>query len=237
MTASSRRKFIICLDTALLIIFLLLLAPRLTGLPLHEWLGFIFFIVLILHLLLSWAWIQSATRKFFRTANTRTKVNFFLNAVLFLLSVSELFSGFLISQVLLPDFGIKTINDSSWRALHNIPLNFIVLFAGLHIAINWRWIVAVFKKRSINTKENSRLPSPKIGKIFSGVAILLLAMSIVALLLFSILGKPSLERLLNQDEIARFSPEFRHGIVQFLGEAALIAVYAFVAWRWLRIRL
>ena len=237
MTTSSRRKFIICLDTALLIIFLLLLSPRLTGLKLHEILGVILFIPLIIHLLLSWRWIKNSLQKFFKTASTRTKFNFFLNTVLFILTITALFSGILISQVVLPYFGIKTIDDSSWRFVHNAPLNFVVLFVGLHIAINWRWVVSVFKKGLSSPKENSKLTSPRIGRIFLRVAILFLAMSVVALLLFSIIGKPSLERLLNQDEIARFAPTFRHGIIQFFGEAALIAVYAFVAWRWLRIRL
>ena len=36
MIASPRRRFIVLLDTTLLIIFILLLSPRLTGLPLHE---------------------------------------------------------------------------------------------------------------------------------------------------------------------------------------------------------
>jgi len=237
MTASSRRKFIIFLDTGLLIIFLLLLSPRLTGLRLHEILGVILFIPLIIHLLLSWRWIKNSSQKFFKTASTRTKFNFFLNTVLFILTITALFSGVLISQVVLPYFGIKTINDSNWRFVHNAPLNFVVFFVGLHVAINWKWIVSVFKKGLSTPKENSKLTSPRIGRILLRIAILFLAMSVVALLLFSIIGKPSLERLLNQDEIARFAPTFHHGIIQFFEETALIAVYAFVAWRWLRIRL
>ena len=35
MIASSKKKFVIALDTALLIIFILLLSPRMTGLALH----------------------------------------------------------------------------------------------------------------------------------------------------------------------------------------------------------
>ena len=237
MTASARRKFIICLDTTLLIIFLLLLSPRLTGLPLHEWLGFLFLIILIIHLLLAWTWIQIATKKFFKTASRRTKVNFFLNAVLFLLAVSELFSGFLISQVLLPDFGMKTINDRTWRTVHNLPLNFIVLFAGLHIAVNWSWIVSVFKKRLANAKQSSIVNSPAISLVVFRIAILIFASAVIALILFSFFGKPSIERLLEQDEIARFSPSFRHGMVQLLGEAFLIGLYAFLARKILRLRL
>src|SRR5213078_474613 len=98
MITSPRKRFIICLDTALLIIFILLLSPRMTGLPLHEVLGFIFFIPIIIHLLLAWPWIRAATRKFFKTASRRTRFNFLLNSILFILMITELVSGFMISQ-------------------------------------------------------------------------------------------------------------------------------------------
>jgi hypothetical protein len=146
MIASPRRRLIVFLDTTLLIIFIMLLSPRMTGLPLHEVLGFVFFIPVIIHLLIAWPWIQNSTRKFFKAATIRTRFNFFLNTILFILVITELVSGFIISQVVLPGLGINTINDRSWRSAHNLPLNFVLLFTGLHIAINWRWIVAAFKK-------------------------------------------------------------------------------------------
>jgi len=236
MIASSRRRFIICLDTALLVIFILLLSPRMTGLPLHEVLGFIFVIPIIIHLLLAWSWIQNATRRFFKTASRRTRFNFFLNTILFILVITELVSGFIISQVVLPDLGIKTINDRSWRALHNVPLNFVVLFAGLHIAVNWGWIASVFKKR-LRIPMQSNISSFKIQAIFGRIIILILATGFVSLVWYSVIGKPSIARLYNHDEIARFHPSVGHGLVQFLGEAFLLAIVAFIARKWLRIRL
>lgn len=41
--------------------------------------------------------------------------------------------------------------------------------------------------------------------------------------------------LYNQNEIARFQPSFDHGLVQFFGEALLLAIVAFIARKWLRI--
>ena len=237
MIASSRRKFIICLDTTLLIIFILLLSPRLTGLPLHEVLGFIFFIPLIIHLLIAWPWIQNSTSKFFKTATLRTRFNFFLNSIFFILAITELVSGLFISQVVLPDLGIKTINDRTWRFVHNVTLNFTVLFAGLHIAINWGWIVSVFKKRLSIAQQSNKVFSPKFMTVLLRISILILATGVVALLLYSIVGKPSLQRLYNHNEIARFTPTPGHGMGQFFGEAFLIALYVFVARKWLRIRL
>jgi uncharacterized protein DUF4405 len=237
MISSSRRKFIIGLDTALLIIFILLLSPRLTGLALHEILGLMFFIPIMVHLLIAWPWIQNSTKKFFKTVSSRNAFNFFLNSILFILVITELVSGFFISQVVLPKLGIKTINDRAWRALHNSALNFTVLFAGFHVAVNWGWIVSVFRKRFSSERQGNRAFSPKIITIVFRICILTVAACIVASVLYSILGQPSVDRSYAQDEIARFKPGFGHGIVQILGETFLIALYAFIARKWLRIRL
>ena len=237
MIASSRNKFVVGLDTTLLIIFILLLSPRMTGLALHELLGFIFFIPIIAHLLIAWPWIQASTRKFFKTASSRTQFNFFLNAILFILVMTELVSGFFISQVVLPKLGLKTINDRSWRALHNRTLNFTVLFAGLHIAVNWGWIVSIFKKRFNTSKLSSKVFSPNVTRMIVRICILIAAAGIVASVLYGLLGPPSLKRLYVQNEIARFKPRLGHGLGQFIGETFLIAIYAFVARKWLRIKL
>jgi len=237
MITSPRRRFVVLLDATLLIIFILLLSPRLTGLALHEILGFIFFIPVIIHLLIAWPWIQNATRKFFRIASRRTRFNFFLNTVLFIILITELVSGFIISQVVLPKIGISTINDRSWRAAHNLPLNFFVLFAGLHIAINWGWIVAAFKKSPGNSRQRQKVFYPRFMSSIMRIGILALATSLVALLLYSIIGEPSLIRLHNQNELARFTPTLGHGIVQLSGEAFLVAIVAFIARKWLHIRL
>jgi hypothetical protein len=237
MIASPQRRFIVFLDATLLIILILLLSPRMTGLALHEILGFIFFIPIIIHLLIAWPWIQNASRKFFKTANRRTRFNFFLNSILFILLIAELVSGFIISQVVLPTLGINTINDRSWRSVHNLPLNFVVLFAGLHIAINWGWIVAAFKKRLSNSKQSKGVFSFKFRSMLMHIGILIFAIGLVSLAIYSIIGEPSLKRLYNQNEIARFNPSLGHGIIQLLGEAFLLAIVAFIARKWLRIRL
>jgi hypothetical protein len=237
MIASPQRRFIVFLDATLLIILILLLSPRMTGLALHEILGFIFFIPIIIHLLIAWPWIQNASRKFFKTANRRTRFNFFLNSILFILLIAELVSGFIISQVVLPTLGINTINDRSWRSVHNLPLNFVVLFAGLHIAINWGWIVAAFKKRLSNSKQSNGVFSFKFRSMLMHIGILIFAIGLVSLAIYSIIGEPSLKRLYNQNEIARFNPSLGHGIIQLLGEAFLLAIVAFIARKWLRIRL
>jgi hypothetical protein len=151
--------------------------------------------------------------------------------------ITELVSGFFISEVVLPPLGIKTINDRSWRSAHNLPLNFVVLFAGFHIAVNWGWIASVFKKRLSIPKESYGIFSLNVMKTLVRIGILILATGLISIVLYSIIGKPSLARLYTQNEIARFYPSFGHGIVQLLGETLLLVVVAFIARKWLRIRL
>ena len=237
MIASPQKRFVVFLDSSLLIIFILLLSPRLTGLPLHEILGFVFFIPILLHLLIAWPWIRKATRKLFQTVNVRTRINFFLNVVLFILVITELVSGFVISEIVLPYFGIATINDRSWRAVHNLPLNFVVVFTGFHIAMNWGWIVTAVNKRRADQKPGEGVFSAGIKSILKRVAILILASGVVALMWYSIIGEPNLARLYSQNEIARFIPSVDHGLIQLFGEALFIAFIAFMARKWLKVRL
>jgi uncharacterized protein DUF4405 len=138
---TARGRLAIYVDVVVLATLLLLFAPRLTGLPIHEWLGVSLGATLIVHLLLSWSWISSGTRRLVSGLNRRARINYVLNWLLFVLILIELTSGIAISRVVLPSIGIATINDRSWRALHNLTLNWTKLVLGFHIAMNWRPLV------------------------------------------------------------------------------------------------
>jgi Domain of unknown function (DUF4405) len=137
-TSRSRNALAIYVDILLLAMLLLLFSPRMTGLSIHEWLGISLGGVLIVHLLFSWSWISSTTRRVVSAPNRRTRINYVLNCLLFVLIIVEVTSGFEISQVSLPSLGIQTIDDRSWRALHNQTLNWTMLVLGFHLAMNWR---------------------------------------------------------------------------------------------------
>ena len=125
---------------------LLLLSPRLTGLPAHEWLGLSLGIIVMIHLVQSWTWIASTTTGLVRRATWRTRVNFVLNLLLFILLVLVITSGVAISAVALPALGVATIDDRSWRSLHNLSLNWLVLLLGFHVAMNWRPLLSGLRR-------------------------------------------------------------------------------------------
>ena len=125
------------IDVVLFVLILLLLSPRLTGLPVHEWLGLALGIPVLVHLLLSWSWISRATLSVPVRAGWRHRINYVLNWLLFALIILEITSGIVISVVALPQMGISTVEDGAWRLLHNRFLNFLVLLVGIHTAMNW----------------------------------------------------------------------------------------------------
>lgn len=138
-------RFVI--DLALLGLILLMLSPRATGLPVHEWLGLALGIPVLMHLLLSWTWISRATLVVPFRSGWRHRINYILNSLLFALIVTEIVSGVAISVVALPSLGIPTIEDRAWRALHNRLLNVLVLLVGIHLAMNWTGLRAELGRR------------------------------------------------------------------------------------------
>lgn len=232
--ARKRIPLVFWLDSALLAALLLLLAPRLTGLPIHEWLGISFGVPVLVHLLLSWRWIAASLRSL-PSLRARGRVNLLINIALFALTVIEIVSGLVISRVALPFIGFHLIEDRSWRTLHNQSANFIKLAAGLHIAMNWRWITSALARRAASV--NNRIRTMDWIPAVRRSALIIVAAALIGLATFALIGRPSLNREHHQNEIARFTPQAGHGLGQFAGETMLVAIIAYAGKRWLRVRL
>lgn len=233
-----RRPFEFWLDLLLFLLLLLLLAPRLTGLPAHEWLGLCLAAVVILHLLFSWRWISTATRRLGRPMPARFRINYLINVTLFILVVLVTVSGVVISRVALPRLGVTMIEDRSWRALHNLTLNWLNLLTALHLAMNWEWVLRMLRPAfgrptSPGTALTALMPARLAGRSIA----LLGAAAVVALGAYAVLGPPSPARRFMRDEIARFRPTLGHGVGQLAGEAMLICLAAYAGRRWLGVRL
>lgn len=212
MSSSKRRKFNIALDVFLLLAFLLLLSPRLTGLPLHEVLGLIVFIPVIAHLLSSWQWIQLTSTKIFTATKPRARINYFINAILFILVVVVIVSGFFISEIIVPAAGMNIVKDTAWRAVHVQTTTFVMLFSGLHIAINLDWIVSLFKKRLRLTSKKISPQSNNVVQTVRHVSILLITALIITSVLISLVGMPTLERLYSHSYIKEYMPTLKNGL-------------------------
>ena len=95
----------------------------------------------------------------------------------------------------------------------------------------------LLKKRTNSAKEGKELVATNFISTIKRIGILILVVGLVSLILYNVIGEPSVARLHNQNEIARFRPTLDHGLIQLVGETFLIAIVAFVARKWLRVRL
>lgn len=150
-----RLTFLLWFDSSLLVLFLLTMTPGLTGLAIHEIAGVVFAILFLVHLLLSWQWIKGAARKLLTKGAWRTRVNYSLNTVLFAFTWIAIVAGLVISQIVLPALHIPSVNDREWHFLHNRMASWVRIGIGLHIAMNWQWIVAAVRRQAASSREKA----------------------------------------------------------------------------------
>jgi hypothetical protein len=139
------------IDVVLSVSFLALMSVSLTGLLLHEWWGIGLMLVVVVHLLAQWDWTMSSSQRFFRTLTGRIRFTYLLNWCLFVAAVLVFTSGILISEVALPGLGLPTARGGDttflfWRRMHTFAADAVVLLAGVHVGLNWRWVVTAFRQ-------------------------------------------------------------------------------------------
>jgi hypothetical protein len=234
---SFRSKFKFCLNVLLFDLIILLLSPRLTGLPLHEIIGFLIFLPIITHIIIEWRWFVNYCNRFFSNSTKRDKFNLLLNSVFFIAIIFQIFSGLLISQVLLPFFKVKTIDDSIWRVWHAQFATITMFLVGFHLALNFNKILYYFKKRSIPLIDKKETIIIKLPVIIFRLSILILLTGFVMLVSLLILRFPTTEHLYTGDAVAEYRPKLINGVLQLLSQIIFVIITCFIARKWLKIRL
>ena len=145
MTNKTRTNLLI--DGLSFFTFLAMSNPSLTGLQIHEWLGISFIAVLVTHLVLHWDWVINITKTFFRKLIHESRLNYVINALLFLAFTAVMFSGILISRNVMAFFGVQILASPAWRAIHSLSANLTLLLTGLHFALHWKWIVTTVNRQ------------------------------------------------------------------------------------------
>jgi hypothetical protein len=148
--AQWRLKTTFWLDVTLLVSVCALQTVRFTGLVIHEWLGLAMVGMVFAHLLFSWSWIASLSRRIFAVQSARARINYLLNLSLFFAVTAVIFSGTLISQKAIPALtGTQAAPDMDWRRwdfLHDGFSQLVVLLSGFHLAMNLDWVLAAAEK-------------------------------------------------------------------------------------------
>lgn len=134
-------------DTGIFTAFLIAMVPNLSGIAIHEWLSLALAGTIVVHLLLHWQWITGVGSRFFKKLWHTSRLKFVVDSLLFVVFVTMMLSGIMISKSILPTLGISLGQTSMiWRMLHSSAANLGILLVGLHFALNWGWVVSMFKR-------------------------------------------------------------------------------------------
>jgi cytochrome b len=140
-----RLKVTFWLDVMMVVSICALQTVRFTGLVFHEWLGLAMVAMILAHLLFSWSWIASQSRRLFTLPSIRARINYLLNLSLFALVTAVISSGILISQKAIPALTRRKAEpgmDWRWDVLHNQFSACVLMLVGLHLAMNWELALA-----------------------------------------------------------------------------------------------
>jgi hypothetical protein len=142
------------MDICLLVGFILLCLPNITGILLHEWLSLLFIIPFVIHLLLHWDWIISLPKQLisnFKAFKGQARFNLLWDLIFYFAMLIVILSGFLISEAILPQFGIQLTIQPFWAEIHDVFSNLLMPMLGIHLAMHWKWIkslsVKIFSKK------------------------------------------------------------------------------------------
>ena len=134
------------MDVILLISFMLVSAPQSTGTPLHEWFSLLFVVPFVIHIMLHWDWTKRSFKRLFSKVSGKEKFNIVWSYLLYVVMLLVTVSGFLVSVALLPALNIELHIQDFWSKLHHDSATFIMPMLGIHLALQWDWIVKFTKR-------------------------------------------------------------------------------------------
>jgi hypothetical protein len=243
----------------MLLAVVLLECLSLTGLQLHEWLGFLLCPLVLLHVVLQWQWFITQFQRVLTAGAWRVRVNAGLNLLLLIVMAAVLVSGGLVSNQSVATLGERFGRLRLWSEIHG-DLNFIlVVLVGLHVALNWNWIMAALRRwvpltralspsdgeresRSGMTASSSRRNMRLLRWICRATAVLGVAFIAAGGIYFAMAGMTQSP----QEQQSRAAPEFRpqgrrqsfpDGMRELSVTAATVAIAALAGRYLFRLRL
>lgn len=127
--------FRLSLDSAMLLFFLLLMADRYTGNPVHEIAGLLLFFLFAVHTAVNDKWYATIMRGSYPPTRT---LRLAVNGLLLAAFMGSVGSGMAISKTVFPFTGFA--NGFSIRTLHMCLAHWTFLLAGVHLGLYWQRI-------------------------------------------------------------------------------------------------
>ena len=118
-----------------------------TGLQWHQWLGFAFCPVVLLHVVLQWPWFITQFQRVLTPGAWRVRVNAGLNLLLLWLMAAVLVSGVFVSSQVVEALGETFGRVRIWSEVHGWLNVALIMVVGLHLGLNWDWLMAALRRR------------------------------------------------------------------------------------------
>ncbi|MEK6751748.1 MAG: DUF4405 domain-containing protein [Chloroflexota bacterium] len=148
-------------DILIFAVFLITMEPRLSRLPVHEWLSLSMIFGMTVHLLINWDWVAQVSQRFLGRLGGQTRINYILNWLFFIDGTLIIVSGVMISEVAMPALGLDLSIGRGWGDLHELSTNLALILLGLHTALHWSWIVNTVNRYMIQPVLRLFLPENK----------------------------------------------------------------------------
>jgi hypothetical protein len=152
------------LDISIFTAFLAVSNPFLTGIAVHEWLSLAFGAAILTHLLFHWKWLVGVTTGFFKKFFHRSRLNYIVDLLFFVVMTGCLFSGLMISKNILSTLGIQLgMVSRGWKSIHSLTADASLALLGIHFALHWKWVLGSIGRYVVApVRSLFQRPAPKI---------------------------------------------------------------------------
>lgn len=128
------------LDLAMFGVLLAAYNPGWTGLSWHEWLSVAVIVPLLLHLVINWDKVLRVVNTFAQKLLHGSRLDLVVDTILFVLCVTAMVSGLMVSQVVLPALGLSIAPTTTWISVHAWSADLTIVLLLGHTALHWRWV-------------------------------------------------------------------------------------------------
>jgi hypothetical protein len=139
------------LDLAMTIMMLVSIAYQLTGNTVHELVGILISVLLIVHSILNWRWYVNLRKG---RHHPRRLVSIMVNLLLLTVTTSLIVSGIINSHIIFSFLKIRL--NVSTRQFHALAAYWFLIFMSIHLGMHWKMIMADVRKMAGLT-ETSRI--------------------------------------------------------------------------------
>lgn len=145
------------LDVVLFFVFLTIYEERATGITIHEWGALALASVAVVHILWHWQWVVSCSKCVMKKAKAGLRINYVVNILLFVALTAVTFSGLMMSEAVLPAFGIEIGRNRFWHWLHALTADISLGLMALHVGLHWKWILGTVKRLVFGSRTHKKV--------------------------------------------------------------------------------